>query len=141
MPAFYRELAQRPPGSVTLIEAPWRLESHFNPHAWYQQVHRQNVRIGLTTPWCGRRDFGEYPETQPGFRFANFVHVPAVLRGETYGADYLVVHLVPWSVPPGEKVPWPDIARCLPDVEAKLGPPVFRDERIAVFALRAEAAR
>lgn len=136
VPAFYRELAQRPPGSVTLIEAPWRLESHFNPHAWYQQVHRQNIRIGLTTPWCGRRDFGEYPESQSGFRFANFVHVPAVLRGETFGADYLVLHLAPWSVPPGERVPWPDIERCLPDVVAKLGPPVYRDERIAVFALK-----
>ncbi len=140
VPAFYRMLAQRPPGSVTLIEAPWRLESHFNPHAWYQQIHRQNVRIGLTTPWCGRRDFGEYPESQPGFRFANFVHVPAVLRGETFGADYLVLHVKPWSVPPGEPVPWPDVARCLPEVEAKLGAPVFRDDRIVVFALRSRPA-
>jgi hypothetical protein len=120
---------------VTLIEAPWRLESHFNPHVWYQQVHRQNVRIGLTTPWCGRRDFGEYPEGYPGFRFANFTHLAAVLRGDAQGADFLVVHLVPWSVPPGENVPWPDVARCLPEIEAKLGAPVFRDERIAVFAL------
>jgi hypothetical protein len=136
VPQFYRDLATRPPESVTLIEAPWRLESHFNPHAWYQQVHRQRVLIGLTTPWCGRRDFGEYPEGTPGFRFANFVHVPAVLRGETYGADYLVMRVKPWSVPPGEEVPWPDIERCLPDVEAKLGAPVFRDGQIAVFALK-----
>jgi hypothetical protein len=136
VPAFYRELAQRPPGSVTLIEAPWRLESHFNPHPWYQQIHRQNVLIGLTTPWCGRRDFGEYPEGARGIRFANFAHVGAVLRGRDYGADYLVMHVRPWSVPPGEDVPWPDVARCLPEIEAKLGAPVFRDDSIVVFTLR-----
>jgi hypothetical protein len=141
VPAFYRDLAARPPGSVTLIEAPWRLESHFNPHAWYQQVHRQNILIGLTTPWCGRRDFGEYPEAYVGFRFANFVHVAAVLRGDSFGADYLVMRLAPWSVPPGEPVPWPDIERCLPQVESALGAPVFRDDQIAVFDLRQSTAR
>jgi hypothetical protein len=40
IPAFYRELAQKPPRTLTLIEAPWRLESNFNPHPWYQEVHR-----------------------------------------------------------------------------------------------------
>jgi len=40
VPAFYRELARAPAGSLTLIEAPWRLESHFNPLVWYQHTHR-----------------------------------------------------------------------------------------------------
>ncbi|HEY2969184.1 MAG TPA: hypothetical protein VGK75_12560, partial [Casimicrobiaceae bacterium] len=63
IPAFYSELAQRPPRTLTLIEAPWRLESNFNPHPWYQEIHRQYVKIGLTTPVCGVREFGEYPAT------------------------------------------------------------------------------
>ena len=63
IPEFYRQLAQRPPRTVTLVEAPWRLESNFNPHPWYQQIHRQYVKIGLVTPVCGTWDFGEYPET------------------------------------------------------------------------------
>ena len=30
---------------------------------------------------------------------------------------------------------WPDVTRCLPAVEARLGPAVFRDEQIVVFPL------
>jgi hypothetical protein len=140
VPAFYRDLARVPPGTLTLIEAPWRLESHFNPHVWYQQVHRQNVKIGLTTPLCGARDFGEYPETYSGLRLANMAHLSAVLRGVDYGADYLVMHVRPWSTPPDAEVPWPDVAQCLPAIEEALGPPVFSDDRIVVFALRQDAS-
>ncbi|MCC7216894.1 MAG: hypothetical protein IT517_08995 [Burkholderiales bacterium] len=135
VPAFYRELAQSRPGSLTLIEAPWRLESHHNPHVWYQQVHRQHVLIGLVTPLCGVRNFGEYPETQAGMRLANFAHLTAILRGQSYGADFLVVHVKPWSTPPEASVPWPDVAHCLPAIESALGPPFYVDERIVVFAL------
>jgi hypothetical protein len=141
VPGFYRELAKSPPSSVKLIVAPWRLESHYNPHAWYQQVHRQDLMIGLTTPVCGVRNFGEYPETQAGMRLANFAHLSAILRGKDYGADFLVMHLAPWSTPPGETVPWPDVAQCLPLIEAALGAPFYRDERIAVYALGAGATR
>ena len=139
LPAFYQELAKAPPSSLKIIVAPWRLESHYNPHAWYQQAHRQRVMIGLTTPLCGVRNFGEYPETEAGMRLANFAHLSAVLRGEDYGADFLVMHLTPWSTPPGADVPWPDVAKCLPMIEAALGAPFYRDERIVVFALGAGA--
>jgi hypothetical protein len=136
VPAFYRELARAPAGSLTVVVAPWRLESHQNPHVWYQAAHRQNVRIGLLTPLCGKRGFGEYPEGERGIRLANMAHVPALLRGETRGADFLVVHLRPWSTPPGQDVPWPDLAQCLPEVERALGLPVYRDDEIVAFSLR-----
>ena len=95
----------------------------------------------MTTPVCGVRNFGEYPETQAGMRLANFAHLSAILRGEDYGADFLVMHLAPWSTPPGENVPWPDVAQCLPLIEAALGAPFYRDERIVVFALGAGATK
>jgi hypothetical protein len=136
VPAFYRELARAPAGSLTVAVTPWRLESHFNPHVWYQAVHRQNVLIGMLTPLCGKRDFGEYPAGERGMRLANAVSVEALLRGQARGADFLVVHLRPWSTPPGQDVPWPDLAQCLPDIERALGAPVYRDEEIVAFALR-----
>ena len=136
IPAFYRALAQHPPGSLTLIEAPWRLESNFIPFPWYQAVHRQFVRIGLVTPVCGVRDFGEYPATGTGLRFRNFVHLSDVLRGKTDGADYLVMHVTPWKTPPDATVDWPDVASCLPEIEARLGAPVYRDAAIVVFDLK-----
>lgn len=135
-PEFYRELAKRPPGSVTLIEAPWRLESHFNALSLYQDVHHQLIRIGFTTPVCGVRDFGEYPAARTGMKMREFVHLGAVLRGDFGNADYLVMHLTPGStaaVPPE----WPDVARCLPAIAERLGTPIYRDERIVVFDLRA----
>jgi hypothetical protein len=136
VPDFYRQLAQKPPRTLTLIEAPWRLESNFNPHPWYQEIHRQYVKIGLTTPVCGVRDFGEYPATVRAFRFNQFAHLSEILAGKSYGADYLVMHLVPWKTPPDAEVEWPDVQACLPAIEAKLGTPVYRDAQIVVFALK-----
>ena len=136
LPAFYAELGKRPPGSVTLIEAPWRLESHYNALSLYQDTHRQRVKIGLVTPLCGTYDFGEYPEHEAGMRMRWMVHLASLLRGETFGADYLIVHANSRDVAARPAPPWPDLRGCMPAIEAKLGAPVFRDDRITVFALR-----
>ena len=138
---FYRQLGARTPGSLTLIEAPWRFESHFNPLPWYQQIHRQKVLIGLLTPVCSTRTFGEYPEGLPGMRMRKFAHLSALLRGETYGAAYLVMHLRPWKTPPESRVEWPDVAACLPLIAQRYGEPVFRDGSLVVFDLRPANAR
>ena len=135
MPEFYRELGKLPPGSLTLIEAPWRLESHWNPLPWYQQVHRQRVMIGMVTPVCGVHEFGEFPE-DPGMRFRYLAHLSAVLRGETYGARYLVLHLHSWKTPSDGTVVWPDMTACVERVESALGPPLTRDSELVVFELK-----
>ena len=134
IPAFYADLGTRPPGSITLVETPWRLESHFNALSLYQDTHRQQILIGLVTPSCGTFDFGEYPETSSGMRMREFVHLASIIRGERVAADYLVVHLQPANVA-AEPPAWPDMAACLPAIEAALGAPVWRDERMRVFAL------
>jgi hypothetical protein len=137
VPEFYRELAALAPGSRMLIEAPWRLESHYNPLALYQTVHRQRVRVGFVTPVCGSRTYGEYPE-QAGLHMRNFAHLPALLRGETGGADYLVMHLASWTTPAGVSIEWPDVSGCLPAIERVLGPAIYRDGRIVVYPLKPE---
>jgi len=136
IPQFYRDLAAQPWRTLTLIEMPWRLESNFNPHPWYQHVHRQYVKIGLVTPVCGTWDFGEYPETASGLRLRQFAHLSALLRGESYGADFLVVHLRPWTIPPNAGIHWPDMSSCLPAISERWGAPVYRDAEIVVFKLR-----
>ena len=133
VPAFYAELAKRPPGSVTLVEAPWRLESHFNALSLFQDVHHQLIQVGLVTPACGTYDYGEYPE-DPRMRMREFVHLSALLRGETGRADYLVIHPKPHQVA-AQPDRWPDMSGCLPRIEARFGPPIYRDDRIVVFAL------
>lgn len=131
IPPFYESLRSRAPGSVTLVEMPWRIESQFNPLARYQQVHRQRVLMALITPACGEYDWGQYPESRHGMQMREMVHLSALLRGDIGDADYLVVH----RHPPQE--PWPDLRGCLPLVEARFGTPVYRDEQMLVFALHA----
>ena len=135
IPPFYRELARAPAGTLSVVVAPWRLESHLDPHVWYQAVHRQRVKIGMLTPICGSRDFGEYAEGQRGLRLATMVPVEALLR-DPGDASFLVIHLRPWSTPPGQDVPWPDLAQCLPAIERALGAPTYRDDEIVAFALQ-----
>ena len=142
MPDFFRELAQRPPGSVTLIETPRRAESNFMPDPWYQQLHRQNVKYALAGPVCGMGGWDIVPSLR-GAQFHRIVELDEVIAGAHHGGDYLVMNLVPWTLPPGKafprKVEWPDMAACVDKVSTQLGAPVFRDEQIAVFALSKSA--
>jgi len=137
---FYRELAKKPPGSVTLIETPTRAQSNFVPDPWLQRIHRQNVKFALAAPVCGVGDWDEYPYTATGTRFARMGKLGDILDGATWGADYLVLRMHPWTLPPGKDFPWPvawpDMAACEARVEAKLGAPAYRDDAITVFALK-----
>jgi hypothetical protein len=135
VPTFYRELGRLPAGSVTLIEAPWRLESHFNALSLYQDVHRQHVKIGLVTPLCGAYDFGEYPPERTGMKMRELVHLASVLHGDAHGADYLVLHPRAHNVVADPGPEWPDVTHCLPAIEQALGSPAYRDDQIVVYRL------
>jgi hypothetical protein len=139
IPGFYARLASLPPRSLTLVEAPWSLETDRDPQALYQKVHHQYVRIGLTTPWCAAPAYGEYADTDAGMRLTQFIHLSTLARlgsMNTQGdADFLVVHLQSWppGLPPAAE--WPDLTTCLPQIESHFGEPVYRDAEIEVFAL------
>jgi hypothetical protein len=137
IPAFYRRLAVLPPASLSLIEMPWSIRSDQDPQVLYQAVHRQRIRIGMTAPECGAPTYGQYAE-DPGMRLRNFVHLSALLAGTAVPADFLVVHLKPWPHPL-PAVFWPDVAGCLPRIEARMGKPAYKDDDIEVFALSDEA--
>lgn len=137
IPQFYRRLAALPPDSLTLIEAPWSIRSDQDPQVLYQAVHRQRILIGMVAPECGAPTYGQYADN-PGMRLRNFVHLTALLRGATAGADFLIVHSKSWP----HALPlsfWPDMAACLPRIEARLGRPVYEDADIEVFALSEKA--
>jgi hypothetical protein len=141
IPDFYTRLGKRAPRSLTLIETPWSLETPSDPQQLYQAVHRQDIRIALTSPECGVSGYGNYAESATGMRLRNFTHISALLRGETGRADYLVVHLRSWPAEGALPSEWPNIAAtCLPQIEEKFGAPAYRDDDIEVFAL-APAAR
>ena len=140
---FLRDLARRPPASVTLIETPARAHSNYMPDPWLQQIHRQNVKYALASPVCGTGDWDEYPYTATGDRFSRVGRLADILDGATWGADYLVMRLHPWTLPPGKDFPWPvawpDMPACVAAVAARLGEPAYRDDGIVVFALATRA--
>ncbi len=136
IPRFYFQLAKLPPRSVTVAEGPWRLESQFNPLPWYQQLDKQYRRIAMITPVCGYRDWGEYQPDQEGIQLNQFVHLGDLMDGHDHGVDFLVLHIKPWTTMPPQLLRWPDMNQCLATVTAKLGPPIYRDARIAAFDLR-----
>ena len=135
VPAFFRDLATRPPGSITLIETPALLVSHYLPDPWYQAIHRQNVKYALAAPVCGSGEADEIPYDASGARFRRVGKLSDLMDGATWGANYLVLRMHPWSVPPGIEMAWPDMQACASNVRARLGEPVYRDEQIVVFAL------
>jgi len=136
---FLLDLATKPPGSVTLVETPARALSNYMPDPWLQRLHRQNVKYALASPVCGVGEWDEYPYTASGDRFTRMARLADILDGASWGADYLVLRLQPWTLPPGEDFPWPvawpDMPACVDTVAARLGGPVYRDEQIAVFDL------
>lgn len=134
VPQFYRDLATRPPGSITLIETPSRLISNYVPDVWYQAIHRQNVKYALAAPVCGG-EADEFPYTATGTAFRRVARLGDLLDGATWGGDYLVLRLTRWSVPPGLEQGWPDMEACAAKVSARLGEPVYRDGQIVVFKL------
>jgi hypothetical protein len=91
---------------------------------------------------CGIGDWDEYPYTARGARFSRIAKLGDILDGATWGADYLVLRLRPWTLPAGKDFPWPvawpDMRSCVAKVAAKLGAPDYRDDDIVVFALHAE---
>jgi hypothetical protein len=140
---FYLDLAKRPPRSVTVIETPERAQSNFMPDPWLQKIHRQNVKFALASPTCGIGEWDEYPYTATGAHFRRMVRLVDILDGATYGADYLILRLHPWTLPPGKDFPWPvawpDMTACAEKVTRKLGAPTYRDDQIVVFALSGQS--
>lgn len=138
--AFYRQLAKLPPGSIKLIEAPWRLESNYVPHDFLQRVHRQFVKAGMVSGVCGTSTWGDFSDVSDRLHFREFVPVSKLLAGATWDADYMVIRYKA-QISASARVPeWPDMAACLPLFDHAFGAPVFRDDEIVVFALR-DAAR
>ncbi len=136
---FYHRLAKLPPGTLTIGEGPWRLESYYNPLPWYQHLDRQHRKIVMTVPLCSTKEWGEYRPDRHGIDLRQFVHLQDILAGHDHGIDILVLHLQAWTdiVPIGS---WPDMEACLAAVEAKLGPPMYKDARLAAFDLRPHGA-
>lgn len=149
VPAFYGELARRPAGSVTLLEAPCLATIFGNPLPLYQRVHRQHTRIGLTSGIVPDAPvLLQLPAPAPGFDLGSFVFLSAALDAEEPPADFLVLHrdlrreirLGPDQVLRQLlEASHVDVAPIAALFQARFGPPCYEDELLVVFRLRAGA--
>jgi hypothetical protein len=131
-PAFYRELGRMVPGMVTIVEAPFEWEAPYDMLAYYATYHRQRELFGMLHDLCLERRpwIGEVPHDRR-FRFRLFVFLDDPVAVRATGARYLVLHLF---MPHGK--PFPEAGRCLAKLEVLYGPPMSKDDRVAVFDLR-----
>jgi 4-amino-4-deoxy-L-arabinose transferase-like glycosyltransferase len=135
--AFYEELAARPAGTVTVVEAPWYY--YFHPYAWLQRRHRQHVLIGFVDDGAPPVRDGEIAADDPGVRLRNAVHLGDRDALRARAVDYVILHRDPLS-----EMRWPkgveEVAVDTTAWEARyrewFGRPVADDGRIVVFAVR-----
>jgi hypothetical protein len=133
VPAFYAQLGQRPPGSVTIVEAPW----HFFWHsfAYVQRIHRQHALVGFVDRGPTVRD-GEVPRDRAGIRLRNALHVGDAAALRARGVDYVIFHRdalaemrVPFAATPVPVDGW------IAQYRQTYGEPAYEDGTITVFAL------
>ena len=135
-PRFYRFLADMPPGSAPVIQAPFILAAPTNRLAKYAEHHRQREIAGLLHDLClDGPYYGEVPK-DPRFRFRSLVFLddPAAVRAT--GARYLLVHR---DIVPGEAFAKYD--QCVAKLKRLYGEPVDVDDRVTAFDLRSTVPR
>lgn len=137
IPAFYRDLAQQPPGSVTIAVAPVHHEWHRSNAFAYQRVHRQHVVVGDVS--------GVVPHDAPSFapgdrqvRLRNMLPVQQLRRLRKRGVRYVVLHHdVSREIPGWYGGAATDVSPIARELEARCGAPVARDDVLTAFDLEA----
>lgn len=147
VPELYRELAKEKPGSLVIAEAPFYIEWHNNPLAYYQEVHHQRVVAGLLGSACDRKAVNFLPEGGHFLELRNAVDVSRQRDVKEHGVDLVIFHKntlhemprywrnaarVPSSNLPAET----GLARCLPKYRRVLGKPFYEDDAIVAFDFR-----
>jgi hypothetical protein len=130
VPPFYRRLGALPPGSVTVIHAPFNFVAPYNPDAYYARFHRQRELQGFVHDLClqGPR-YGEVPRDSR-FRFRSFVFLDDAAAVTRSGARYLLFQPDQLNGAKFERA-----GACLDALKRRYGEPVEADGRLVVFDL------
>jgi hypothetical protein len=131
IPTFYAQLAQRPPESVRIVEAPWFYEWHKNAYPYYQRLHRQRMFVGMVDDGRPTRA-GELPQGR-NLAFENYVDVsddPGLRRRRI---TYVVFHKNFALEIPDTHVDPRDVTRWVAWYRRVYGTPVYEDRDLIVF--------
>jgi hypothetical protein len=137
-PEFYRRvLASAPAGTIRVVEAPYS-GRYAMPYARYQLLHRQPVAGGFLPAGCSGPTTPELPTGgSGGFHFATLFSLDDVERLKSEGVRYVILHRRPRDETPwkSDKLDLVDMERCTEILGERMGPPVYVDRRITVFAV------
>lgn len=130
--SFYADIAKaNPAGDAVVVEAPWHLESHWNPLLLYQAVHGQRVMVGFIGGVCAGNLYGELRQDASGMAFANFTTLQNVINGQV-NVDYLILRRQ--GIPGSREIPM-DFEKCESFVRSALGEPWRSTETAQVFRI------
>ncbi len=144
---FYRDLEERPPASVAVIEAPYTAFGLYAPYSYYQLRHRQTTWVASEFGACEPENTSALAP-HPGFRLPYLFFLADTEAIEASGADFLVIHKdFPREVSFYREGSW--YARmlrtrgegCVGYAIRRWGSPWFEDDDLAVFSLRQQTAR
>ena len=136
---WWANLADRPPGSITVAVAPFPTESVGWDAPRWQRLSRQRMLSGFLTRLCANTRTNEVPD-DARFRFRNAVHLGDDAALAARGVDF-----VAWQKPyrylaNGIDAPvGADVAPCATALTARFGSPVYEDEWLAVYRPRDRA--
>ncbi|MDR2031171.1 MAG: hypothetical protein LBP86_02685 [Azoarcus sp.] len=127
--AFWRRLAELPPGSVRLAVAGHGLDSTTLPDARWQSVHRQPLWSAQRMGYCGKAPYWGEITPVSGFLLKNAVLLadPASLRRAAI--DYVIFDR--WAANRSET----EIESCIARFAREHGAPEYEDAHIVAFRL------
>lgn len=134
MPEIYQTMANEP-GDWTIVESPWRFESHYTPFSGFQKAHQMPIKIGMLTGLCSEWVVGELPYQDGKTRWfmSQFVHL-ADLPEAMDENFFLVVHREPMM---DDIRVVPQVAPCIDALNARLGSHWYADEKRVVYKVLA----
>jgi len=133
VPKFYKTIAALPPASLTIAESPFNWPADHLP--LYQEIHRQNIVMGLTSNLCGQKGTIERSMLRHAASFKTIVDLKNIRALLKEGINFVVFHKhlgneIRGHLP--DYIPQ-DISSCVEKYRAWFGMPVFEDEDIIVF--------
>ena len=130
---FWRSLAARPVGSVTVAVAPFRFESYDWLAPVWERASGQRVMPGFLSGGCGRWFFGEVP-LDGRFRFVHAVHLADTAGLAAKRVDFVAFQKASTVLDDqGTKRRAPE---CEDWLRQRFGTPEFEDTQMVVWRLR-----
>lgn len=124
LPAFYKEMGSYPPGTFTIVEAPYHYDGLLTFS--YQLTHRQKLLMGFVNGLCSKSRRGEVPVSFANIDFNHFIAIKNKNELVDKNVDFVIFH----------KNTGLNVSKCIETYQHWFGDPYFEDRDIIVFSIK-----